>query len=113
MDAAQTTIAILGAGTGGLILKSVVDGFISFFSGNAGREKIRNADMKTQRNDAWSEAEKERNRANEAQARADMEARNRNKIADYAAALRRDCMEHGVGSDSLRPWPRLEKDPSN
>lgn len=101
MDAAQTTITVLGAGTGGLILKSLVDAGIKFFTGTAGREKIRNADMKTQRDEAWARAE-------EAVNRADREARNRRKTEEYASALRRDCMDHGMKSEQIRPWPKLE-----
>ncbi|MGL3804731.1 hypothetical protein ACSYDW_01400 [Paeniglutamicibacter sp. R2-26] len=108
MDTPQFIITILGAGTGGAILKSIVSACIKFFSGTAGREKVRNADMRTQRNEAWADAERERARADASQVRADMEARNRNRLADYAAALRRDCMEHGVTPPALRPWPDLE-----
>lgn len=108
MDATQATITVLGAGTGGAILTTLVNAVIKFFSGTAGREKIRNADMRTQRNEAWEDAERERARADASQARADREARNRNRLADYAAALRRDCMEHGMDVPELRPWPTLE-----
>lgn len=99
MDTPQIIITILGAGTGGAILTSVVNAFIKFFSGTAGREKVRNADMKTQRNEAWADAERER-------ARADSEAVKRRKVEEYASALRRDCTEHGA--TELRPWPKLE-----
>lgn len=106
MDTPQIIITILGAGTGGAILTSVVNAFIKFFSGTAGREKVRNADMKTQRNEAWADAERERARADTEQERADREARNRRKTEEYASALRRDCTEHGA--TTLRSWPKLE-----
>lgn len=99
MDTPQTVITILGAGTGGAILTSIVNAFIKFFSGNAGRERVRNADMKTQRDEAWARAEL-------SELRADREARNRRKTEEYASALRRDCTEHGA--TKIRPWPKLE-----
>jgi hypothetical protein len=111
VDTAQIIIAILGAGTGGAILTSLVNGLLKYWTGTTGRERARNADMRTQRNEAWQDAEAERGRANIAQARADREARNRNRVADYAAGLRRDCMEHGVNPSELRPWPALEAEP--
>lgn len=101
MDATQATIALLGAGTGGAILTSLVNAAIKFFSGRAGREKARNADMRTQRNEAWADAERERDRA-------DREARKRRKISEYASALRSDLITHGVPPETVRPWPKIE-----
>lgn len=101
METPQIVITILGAGTGGAILTSIVNAFIKFFSGSAGRDRVRNADMKSQRDEAWARAEA-------AELRADREARNRRKTEEYASALRRDCTEHGA--TVIRPWPSLETD---
>jgi hypothetical protein len=111
MTTGQVLIAILGAGTGGAALMALINGIIKWLNGSAGRERARNADLRTQRNEAWKDAEAERGRADTAQARADREARNRNRVADYAAGLRRDCMEHGMNPSELRPWPALEPEP--
>lgn len=112
MDTGQLLITIFGAGTGGAAALALVNGVIKWLNGSAGRERAHNADLRTQRNEAWGDAETERARASNEQARADMEARNRNRIADYAAALRRDCMEHGMTPDEIRPWPVIETAPT-
>ncbi|MHA7270390.1 hypothetical protein [Arthrobacter sp. HLT1-20] len=105
MDTAQIIITVLGAGTGGAILTSLVNGLIKYWTGTAGRERARNADMRTQRNEAWADAERERNRA-------DREARNRNRLADYASGRRRDLIERGVEPADIAGWPQLETEPS-
>lgn len=101
MDSTQALVTVIGAGGVGAALLALVNGAIKWVTGTAGREKARNADMKTQRNEAWADAERER-------ARADREALNRRLTEEYASQLRRDCTEHGV--TTLRPWPRLETD---
>ena len=111
MDPAQTLVTIIGAGGGGAALVALINGAVKFFSGSAGRERARNMTLKDQRNEAWADAEKERDRADRMQARADREARNRNRLADYASSLRRDCTEHGMDLDKLRAWPVLEAEP--
>ncbi|GAA0188022.1 hypothetical protein [Glutamicibacter creatinolyticus] len=107
MDATQAAITLLGGGTLGAILTSLVNAGIKFFTGKAGREKARNADMRTQRNEAWADAERERARADAAQERADREARKRRKISEYASALRSDLIGQGVPPEQVRPWPQL------
>lgn len=72
MDSAQLLVAVFGVlGSSGALVV-IVNGAIKYFNGTAGREKARNATMKTQRNEAWADAERERDRA-------DREARNRRK----------------------------------
>lgn len=102
MDSTQILVAgfgILGS-SGALVV--LVNGAVKYFNGTAGRQRLRNVGMKEQRNEAWADAERERNRA-------DLEAHNRRLIMEYASELRRDCTEHGVTDRELRPWPELKK----
>lgn len=112
MDPAQILVTIIGAGGGGAALGYLVKGMVKWLSGSAGRERIRNTSLKDQRNEAWADAEKERARADREQARADREARNRRLTEEYASQLRRDCTEHGMTPQELRPWPSLEHSPA-
>lgn len=111
MDTTQLIVTLVGAGGGGAALLALINGGIKYLSGSAGRERIRNTTLKDQRNEAWADAEKERDRADKEQARADREARNRRLTEEYASQLRRDCTEHGMTPQELRPWPHLESDP--
>lgn len=105
MDTAQIVITVLGAGTGGAILTSLVNGLIKYWTGTAGRERIRNADMRTQRNEAWADAERER-------ARADRADRNRGRLAEHSAQCRRKLIEaQCVDTEDIPPWPTLEAEP--
>jgi hypothetical protein len=104
MDATQAAVAIMTAG-GGVFLVALVNGLGKYFSGAAGRERARNTSLKDQRNEAWADAERERERA-------DREAHNRRLTEEYASQLRRDCTEHGMQPHELRPWPTLKKPPS-
>ncbi|WP_314325425.1 hypothetical protein [Paenarthrobacter ilicis] len=112
MDSTQLLVTLIGAGGGGAALLALINGLVKYLTGAAGRERIRNTTLKDQRNEAWADAEKERDRADKEQARADREARNRRRTEEYASQLRRDCTEHGMGEQELRPWPQLEKEPS-
>lgn len=104
MDATQILVAVLGLiGSSGFLV-AAVNGAVKVHNGTAGREKVRNAGLKEQRNEAWHDAEKERNRA-------DREAGNRRVTEEYAAQLRRDCILHGMQNDELRPWPELKPPP--
>lgn len=105
MDTAQIIIAILGAGTVGTILTSIVNGLVKYVTGSAGRERTRNADMRTQRNEAWQDAERERNRA-------DREARNRGIISEAFSRARRMLIEAPcVDESKIPPYPELEQEP--
>ena len=104
MDSTQLLVTVLGTLGGSGALLALVNGLMKYFSGAAGRERIRNVSLKDQRNEAWADAEKERDRA-------ECEARNRRRIEEYASQLRRDCTEHGVTDKELRPWPKLENSP--
>lgn len=105
MDTAQIVITVLGAGTGGAILTSLVNGLMKWMSGSAGRERIRNADMQVQRNEAWADAERER-------ARADRADRNQRRVLTYAARLERmlttaEC----INIEDIPHFPTMEGDP--
>jgi len=104
VDSAQLLVAAFGVlGSSGALVV-IVNGAVKYFNGTAGRERIRNMGMKEQRNEAWADAERERDRA-------DLEAHNRRLTEEYASQLRRDCTEHGVTDRDLRPWPVLKKPP--
>lgn len=104
MDTTQLIVAVLGSAGVSAFLVALVNGAVKYFNGTAGRERVRNVGLKDQRNEAWKDAERERERA-------DLEAHNRRLIMEYASALRRDCTEHGVTDKELRPWPELKKPP--
>jgi len=105
VDSTQILVTVLGTLGGSGALLALVNGLMRYFSGAAGRERIRNVSLKDQRNEAWADAERERQRA-------DIEAYNRRLTEEYASQLRRDCTEHGVTDKELRPWPTLKKPPN-
>lgn len=105
MDSAQLWAALIGTTGLGAVLLAAVNGLIKWLSGAAGRERGRNADLVTQRDNAWARLQAAELRADEADARADEEARKRRLVQEYASALRGDCIEHGVKPEALRPWP--------
>lgn len=105
MDKLQPWIAVLTALSAGAVLQELVRGLVKWIGGAAGRERGRNADLVTQRDDAYARAAAAEKAADEADARADAEARKRRLLEEYASSLRRDCMDHGVRPDELRPWP--------
>ena len=105
MDTTQVVVALLGSAGGGAFLVALVNGAVKYFNGTAGRERVRNITLKEQRNEAWADAERERERA-------DREAHNRRITEEYASQLRRDCTEHGMNVDELRPWPTLKRPPN-
>ena len=98
MDKGELLVALFGAGGVGLILRSLADGAMKHFSGSAGREKARNADLKEQRDSAVT-------RADMLQEAADREARRRRLAQEHAGQLRHMLLEHGVPPDDLPPWP--------
>ncbi|MFM9430075.1 hypothetical protein [Arthrobacter sp. MP_2.3] len=104
MDGTQILVAVLGVVGSSGFLVALVNGGVKVANGTAGRERVRNAGMKEQRNEAWADAERERDRA-------DLEAFNRRLTEEYASQLRRDCTEHGITYRELRPWPALKKPP--
>ena len=105
MEPAQIVITLLGAGTLGAMFTSIVNGVIKYANGTSGRDRVRNADMRTQRNEAWADAERERNRAT----RAD---RNRGRLAEAASRYRRMLIEDPcIDLMSIPPWPDLEPEP--
>lgn len=105
MDTAQIWATVLTAVGAGAILRELAAGLVKWLTGSAGRERGRNADLVTQRDDAYARLQAAEVRADEADARADAEARKRRLVAEYASALRRDCVEHGMTPEGLRPWP--------
>lgn len=109
MDAAQITtiaVALLGAGGGiTILIKALIDSR----SGKTERIRVSNADMKTQRDDAYELADAERDRATREQRRADAEARNRNRWANYAARLYRLLVERGVPETDIPQSPQMEE----
>lgn len=120
MDSTQQIWAAVLASTGLFTFLGVVaNGVIKHVNGTAGRERIRNTGLKQQRDEAWALVreerkltKEERDRADASDARADLEAFNRRLTEEYASQLRRDCTEHGMTNDDLRPWPPLKKPPA-
>lgn len=120
MDSTQQIWAAVLASTGLFTFLGVVaNGVIKHVNGTAGRERIRNTGLKQQRDEAWALVreerkltKEERDRADASDARADVEAYNRRITEEYASQLRRDCTEHGMTNDDLRPWPLLKKPPT-
>jgi hypothetical protein len=98
------------AGTGGgitVIIKALIDKS----TGKTERVRVANADMKTQRDDAYLLADTERDRATAEQKRADRESRNRNRWADYAAVLVRLLIQAGILQSDIPTPPRNEEAP--
>lgn len=119
MDSSQQIWAAVLASTGLFsFLGLVATGIGKHINGTAGRERIRNTGLKQQRDEAWAlvrteraRGDRERDRADLSDERADVEAYNRRVTEEYASQLRRDCTEHGVTDRELRPWPALKKPP--
>jgi hypothetical protein len=88
VDTAQTIVAILGAGGGGVVLSALVNGFFKQLSGAAGREQAKNTDLSSQRNEAIvskNAAEKERDAAD----------KQRRQVEEYNSLLIRQIIELG------------------
>jgi hypothetical protein len=89
VDGAQIStivVALIGSGSGLWVL---INNLIARANGKTEQIRATNADMKTQRDDAYKLAASERERATSEQKRADSEAQARNRWADHAARLRR------------------------
>lgn len=99
MDSAQLIATVLGAGGGGAVLLAIINGIIKWASGAAGRERVRNTDLSTQRVKAIEERDK-------ANARADESAVRRRQTEEYASRLRRQLIENGITPGE---WPDLTK----
>lgn len=112
MDNAETIGWLLGAGTGGLLLRELLGSLVKYWTGATSRQRIRNTDLVGQRDAAVSAAEDERDRATREQQRADREARNRNLAQDYAAHLRRVALDAGVPPTALPDPPRYHRAPA-
>lgn len=119
MDSSQQIWAAVLSSAGLFTFLGVVaNGVIKHVNGTASRERVRNTGLKQQRDEAWAlvrteraRGDSERDRADLSDARADVEAHNRRVTEEYASQLRRDCTEHGVTDQQLRPWPNLKKPP--
>ena len=101
----QTWATIFGAGGLGAILLALVKGVIDWLNGSHSRERDRNVDILTQRNDAWKERDAERKRANCERIRADTEHRRRRQVAEYASHLRAVAIRGGIDPSELPDWP--------
>lgn len=89
MDTAQLIATLMGAGGAGAVVLALVNGLIKWFSGAAGRERVRNTDLVTQR----MVAIEERDAAVVAERLA---AQQQRKLAEYASTLRRQLIEAGI-----------------
>jgi hypothetical protein len=109
MDAAQITaiaVSLLGAGGG---LTVIINNLINKGNGKTEQRRLRNADMKTQRDEAWARAEKADARAEAVAAKAEerIEAANRKRriLQEYASQLRSAYYEAGR---TPAAWPEIE-----
>ena len=102
MDAG-TIAAIIGAGGISGLLVQAFNGWRGMRDGSHAREKERNVDALTQRDDAVRDRIK-------ADHRADREASYRRKLSEYASQLRRMLIEKGTPVDQIPPWPADTKE---
>ena len=109
MDTAQAIALAVGLlGTGGAVT-AIINGIIGKWNGRPERERIFNADMRTQRDDAYALAAEERDRATREQKRADCADRRRAQADAYAATLHRQLvLAPCVDQDSIPPRPTFE-----
>lgn len=101
MDSAQLAATIIGSGGGGAVVLAAVKGAIKRMDGSALREKQRNADLKTQRDDMYQ-------RLLDAQYAADAESRRRRRAQEHAAELRALLLQSGMALQELPPWPSAD-----
>lgn len=97
---AEQIVTLLGAGGGGAVLLTLVNGLIKWLSGTSARERQKNTDLISQRRNAVLErdaAEKER----------DDFDRKRLIAVEYASTLRSQLIEKGIIPQG---WPE-EIDP--
>ena len=103
-------LTALGVGT---LLPMIIKGVGRWITGRAGRQRDAVADERRRADAAEKWADRRvaaaDARADEAQERADMEARNRGRIAETAAEYRRTLQLNGIDPDDVEPWPALEK----
>ncbi len=98
MDTAQLVATIVGSGGGGAVLLVLARGLVQRLNGSATREKMRNSDLKSQRDDLYQ-------RLLDAQHSADVESRRRRAAQEHAAELRSMLLEHGIPHQRLPEWP--------
>lgn len=86
-------VALLGtAGLGGF-LREIISGLSKIGSGISVKESTRKRDLVSERDYEWD--------------RAEIEARNRRRLEEYASRLRRTLVENGH-MELIAPWPDLE-----
>lgn len=95
---------ILGAGGGGAALVAAIKGAFDKWQGRHEAERSRNADMKTQRDDAYERELTALDRVRRERLRADQEHNRADVYQAYAARLRYIMIESGQ-EDFLPPWP--------
>lgn len=91
--------AIFGSGSALAILAR---GLIAWVSGAAGREREKNRDLLSQRNDAWERVEYERRRADDAEAECKAANVVKRRALELASAYRGRLLEHNIDPG---PWP--------
>ena len=100
---ATETAALIAAGAGfltaiGAMTKQLVDGWRAMRSGKARDERVKNRTLLDRMQAAECDAD-------EARRIADVEASYRRVLSEYASALRRLLIEHGVPERIIPPWP--------
>jgi hypothetical protein len=103
VEPAEFLVTIIGAGSGGAIILSLIRGMSSWLTGGAGRERARNASFSEQRNAAVIARDEMADERDE-------EASKRRKTEEYASLLRRQLIENGLApgawlNDNTIPAP--------
>lgn len=107
MDTGSTPLILgvlsaLGAGT---LLSTLASGAMRHLSGHSERERARNADALSQRDQAWAERNAERARADLAESEARGAWTCARIYQEYASLLRRMLIEGGTPVGDIPPFP--------
>lgn len=86
-------VAVVGAGGFGVFVRELADVVTKVRSGVSAKESKRKDDLVAQRDYQYR--------------RAEAEARNRRRLEEYAAKLRRSLIEANA-DNKITPWPNLE-----
>lgn len=97
-------VAVLGAGGIGVFFRELVSIITLIRTGVSAKEATRKNDLVAQR-------DREFQRAEAADQRADTEGRNRRRLEEYSSLLRRRLIDLGIAPSDLPKWPDLEAIP--
>jgi len=104
MDQAQMWATILSSATGATVVREVITGLVRWKNGSARRQRGYNDDIVKQRDQAYHSAWV-------SQSRAEYEARQRQRIEEYAHQLRILLIQRGISMPDWPTAPEPEEDP--